>query len=61
MIPVAEHMQAFRFGIICGFYSSVFLTSSFWYILGGKKRGVIDEAISKKEKAAKVGPDGAQV
>ena len=48
-------------GIICGFYSSVFLTSSFWYILGGKKRGVIDEAISKKEKAAKVGPDGAQV
>ena len=48
-------------GIICGFYSSVFLTSSFWYILGGKKRGVIDEAISKKEKAAKIGPDGAQV
>ena len=48
-------------GIICGFYSSVFLTSSFWYILGGKKRGVIDEAISKKEKVAKVGPDGAQV
>ena len=48
-------------GIICGFYSSVFLTSSFWYILGGKKRGVIEEAVNKKAKAAKIGPDGAQV
>ena len=48
-------------GIIVGFYSSVFLTSSFWYILGGKKRGVIEEAVNKKAKAAKIGPDGAQV
>ena len=48
-------------GIIVGFYSSVFLTSSFWYMLGGKNRGVIDEAVNKRKKAESIGKDGAQV
>lgn len=48
-------------GIIVGAYSSICLTSALWYMMGGKKRGVIDEAIKKREEAKKVNADGSQV
>lgn len=48
-------------GIVVGAYSSICLTSALWYIMGGKKRGVIDEAVKKREDASKVGADGSQI
>jgi hypothetical protein len=32
-------------GVICGAYSSIFITASFWYIFGGRKLTTV-----KKEK-----------
>ena len=45
-------------GVAVGAYSSVCITSSLWYVLGGKKRGIV----KKEEKPQKkVYADGAQV
>ena len=46
-------------GIVCGAYSSICITSALWYIMGGKKRGIVEEANKKSE--PKVYEDGAQV
>ena len=47
-------------GIIVGAYSSICITSALWYIMGGKNRGVIEEA-KKAEPKKVVFEDGAQV
>jgi len=44
-------------GILAGAYSSICITSALWYIMGGKKRGIVNEQPVK----AKTYEDGAQV
>ena len=46
-------------GVVVGAYSSVFITSAVWYVLGGKKRGIVTE--EKKQEKPVIGEDGAQV
>ena len=47
-------------GIIAGTYSSVLITSALWYLMGGKKRGIVNEVKKAAPKKA-VYEDGAQV
>lgn len=56
---VKEFAMPLIAGILAGTYSSVLITSALWYIMGGKKRGVVNEV--KKEDKKKVYEDGAQV
>lgn len=55
---VREFALPLMVGVVVGAYSSVCITSALWYVLGGRKRGVVTE--TKKEKS-KADPDGAQV
>lgn len=55
---VREFALPLMVGVIVGAYSSVCITSALWYVLGGKKRGVVSE--NKKEQP-KPDKDGAQV
>lgn len=48
---VKEFALPLMVGVVAGAYSSVFITSALWYVLGGKKRGV-QEAETKKDTAA---------
>ena len=56
---VREFALPLMVGVVCGAYSSVCITSALWYVMGGKKRGVIEE--EKKKVAPKVDRDGAQI
>ncbi|MBQ2473467.1 MAG: protein translocase subunit SecD [Lachnospira sp.] len=56
---VKEFAMPLIAGILAGTFSSVLITSALWYIMGGKKRGVVNEV--KKEDKKKVFEDGAQV
>lgn len=58
---VREFALPLMVGVVVGAYSSVFITSAVWYILGGKKKGVIEAAIKKEKEKDKVSKDGAQV
>ena len=55
---VKEFALPLMVGVIVGAYSSVCITSALWYVLGGRKRGIVIE--EKKEKPV-VDKDGAQV
>ena len=56
---VREFALPLMVGVVCGAYASVCITSALWYVMGGKKRGVIEE--EKKKVAPKVDRDGAQI
>lgn len=48
-------------GIVVGAYSSICITSALWYIMGGKKRGIVEEIAKSSKKKAEVFEDGSQV
>ena len=54
---VKEFAAPLIVGILAGAYSSICITSALWYIMGGKKRGIVNEQPVK----AKTYEDGAQV
>ena len=56
---VREFALPLMVGVVCGAYSSVCITSALWYVMGGKKRGVVEE--EKRKSAPKIDKDGAQV
>lgn len=41
---VREFALPLMVGVVCGAYSSVCITSALWYIFGGKKRGIAEDA-----------------
>lgn len=55
---VREFALPLMVGVVVGAYSSVCITSALWYVLGGKKRGIVTEQKKVKQKADS---DGAQV
>ena len=59
---VREFALPLMVGVIVGAYSSVCITSPLWYVLGGKKKGVIAaEKRRQKEKEIKRNSDGSVV
>ena len=48
-------------GIVVGAYSSICLTSAMWYVMGGKKRGIVEENNKKLKEKEEVFEDGSQV
>ena len=54
---VKEFAAPLIVGILAGAYSSICITSALWYIMGGKKRGIVNEQPVK----VKTYEDGAQV
>lgn len=58
---VREFALPLMVGVVVGAYSSTCITSPLWYIMGGKKRGVVEEQRREKEKKTFVDEDGAQV
>ena len=56
---VREFALPLMVGVVCGAYSSVCITRALWYVMGGKKRGVVEE--EKRKSAPKIDKDGAQV
>lgn len=57
---VREFTLPLMVGVVVGAYSSACITSSLWYMLGGRKKGAIEKYQVKEEKTF-VGEDGAQV
>lgn len=51
---VKEFALPLMVGIVCGAYSSIFITSALWYIMGGKKRGKVAPVKEKKSDIAKL-------
>lgn len=56
---VKEFALPLMVGIIAGAYSSVCITSALWYIFGGKKKGIVNEAPKSEE--VKKFENGAQL
>ena len=58
---VREFSAPLMVGIICGAYSSVFITSALWYDFGGKKKGAAATYQKKVKEKPKKRSDGAVV
>jgi SecD/SecF fusion protein len=58
---VREFAAPLMVGVICGAYSSIFITSALWYDFGGKKKGAAASYQKKEKSKPKKRSDGAVV
>lgn len=58
---VREFSAPLMVGVICGAYSSIFITSALWYDFGGKKKGAAASYQKKVKEKPKKRSDGAVV